>query len=274
VERQLEWLSDGTLRVAGVDFQLSQSGVDFDGDGPGLKVLKRRSLVERFAALFAEVRPRNIVELGVHYGGSTALMFLLCRPRRLVAIDLQQAAPDLDRWLLDNDREGVVRPHYGVDQGDQRALHAIVDETFGDEPLDLIIDDASHLFGPTRAAFNVLFPRLRPGGAYVIEDWSWLHLLESEILTNPDLLARARNAADAGQPPPDTTSSPARLVIELMHASAGPTTAVHQLTVERYLAIALRGDAVLDAETFDLGDCYGYVGQTLAPRLPPSSSAD
>ena len=39
------------------------------------------------------------------------------------------------------------------------------------EPLDLVIDDASHLYGPTMASFEVLFPRLRPGGLYVIEDW-------------------------------------------------------------------------------------------------------
>jgi predicted methyltransferase len=38
-----------------------------------------------------------------------------------------------------------------------------------DQLLDLVVDDTSHL-GPTRASFNTLFPRLRPGGVYVIED--------------------------------------------------------------------------------------------------------
>ncbi len=29
---------------------------------------------------------------------------------------------------------------------------------------------------PTRTSFEVLFPRLRPGGLFVIEDWNWQHL--------------------------------------------------------------------------------------------------
>jgi hypothetical protein len=54
-------------------------------------------------------------------------------------------------------------------------------EQFDGGPLDLVVDDCSHLYEPTRASFNELFPRLRPGGAYVIEDWVWAHTpLDSE----------------------------------------------------------------------------------------------
>jgi hypothetical protein len=42
-------------------------------------------------------------------------------------------------------------------------------------PLDLVIDDASHIYGPTKASFQALFPLLRPGGLYLIEDWAWAH---------------------------------------------------------------------------------------------------
>src|SRR4029077_11377083 len=37
--------------------------------------------------------------------------------------------------------------------------------------IDVVIDDASHLYGPTRRSFEILFPLLKPGGAYIIEDW-------------------------------------------------------------------------------------------------------
>jgi hypothetical protein len=48
-------------------------------------------------------------------------------------------------------------------------LHIIATE-FGAMPLDLVSDDASHLLRETRASFNALFPRLRSGGEYIIED--------------------------------------------------------------------------------------------------------
>ena len=38
-----------------------------------------------------------------------------------------------------------------------------------------MIDDASHLYAQTKASFETLFPRVRPGGLYVIEDWAWFH---------------------------------------------------------------------------------------------------
>ena len=36
-----------------------------------------------------------------------------------------------------------------------------------------MIDDCSHQYEPTRESFEILFPLLRPGGWYIIEDWAW-----------------------------------------------------------------------------------------------------
>jgi hypothetical protein len=36
-----------------------------------------------------------------------------------------------------------------------------------------VLDDASHQYEPTKASFETLFPLLRPGGLYIIKDWSW-----------------------------------------------------------------------------------------------------
>jgi hypothetical protein len=41
--------------------------------------------------------------------------------------------------------------------------------------VDLVVDDASHTYEATKTSFEILFPLLRPGGIYIIEDWSWAH---------------------------------------------------------------------------------------------------
>ena len=78
---------------------------------------------------------------------------------------------------------GTVRPFYGVDQGDKDQLTDIMDQEFGRRrPIDLVIDDASHLWDKTLASFEVLYPRLRPGGRFVIEDWATQYFIGEEMI--------------------------------------------------------------------------------------------
>jgi demethylmacrocin O-methyltransferase len=48
---------------------------------------------------------------------------------------------------------------------------AALAEASGYGPFDIIIDDASHIGALTRATFLGLFPSLKPGGLYVVEDY-------------------------------------------------------------------------------------------------------
>ena len=64
------------------------------------------------------------------------------------------------------------RPLFGVDQGNRAQMLEIMDREFGDAPLDLVVDDASHLYEETKASLEVLLPRVRPGGLFIIEDWA------------------------------------------------------------------------------------------------------
>jgi hypothetical protein len=43
---------------------------------------------------------------------------------------------------------------------------------------DRLGDDASHVLAPTIAIFEMLLPKLRPGGLFTIEDWPCKHLQE------------------------------------------------------------------------------------------------
>ena len=144
------------FRIGDVDFRCSfERGSEPDR----FYVRKHRGQVESFLSVFDRFPDANVVELGIMEGGSTALAALAARPRKLVAVELApERVAALDELI---DRQGLgerVRLYYGVDQSDRERLGEIVGDEFGDERLDLVIDDASHLLEPTRASFGRCFP--------------------------------------------------------------------------------------------------------------------
>ncbi|AKK30875.1 class I SAM-dependent methyltransferase [Mycobacterium sp. EPa45] len=67
-------------------------------------------------------------------------------------------------------KNGIVESRLDVvqgDQGDEQFLDAMATDI---GPFDIVIDDGSHMSHHIIASFNALFPHVRPGGLYVIED--------------------------------------------------------------------------------------------------------
>jgi predicted O-methyltransferase YrrM len=194
------WTADNQLTVRGTDFAAVEFGQGGGGSrSPGaLRIYKSRDQIEAYVELVTAVAPSRVVELGIKAGGSAALLAQLARPSKLVAVDIEpRPVAALETFLDAHGLRDTVRPYYGVDQADRRRLTAIVEEELGAEPLDLVIDDASHLPEPTKASFEVLFPRLRRDGLFVIKDWSWAHAIA-------DRLARALSQ---GEPPAEVPRS-------------------------------------------------------------------
>ena len=98
-----------------------------------------------------------VCEIGVRDGGSLALWQELCPTGRVVGVDVN---PD-STWP-----PGTVR--VVADQTDP-CLPALTDPHGGG--FDLIVDDGCHRGMETAATFVNLYPLVRPGGWYVIEDW-------------------------------------------------------------------------------------------------------
>ena len=73
---------------------------------------------------------------------------------------------------------------YNSSQDDETLLNNIFDDEL-DRRLDLVVDDASHLYEQTRKSFEILFPLLQPGGTYVIEDWAWSHRVNAQNRRHP-----------------------------------------------------------------------------------------
>jgi len=247
----LTWLSEERCAVGDIVFQTLPTGwlggSEATMEGADFFLMKDPSSVERFAALVAEMRPRHIFELGVYAGGSTALLCQLATPRSFVAIDNRAVNPSLREFIGRRGLDGVVQVHDDVDQADRPRLAELADGAFGGEPLDLVVDDCSHLYEPTRTSFNELFPRLRPGGVYLIEDWPWAH---SEVGVDAD-----------GFWPDEVPLT--RLIFEIVLAIPSVPGLVSDVRVDGNSVRIRRGDARVDHRGFDIAECCKPRGRRL-----------
>jgi hypothetical protein len=105
----------------------------------------------------------KLFELGIYKGGSLLLWRDVFPNGIIVGLDLNPV--DLP------DESGRIRIYQGQQQ-DTALLDRIARET-APEGFDIVIDDCSHIGELTRLSFWHLFDNhLKPGGIYVIEDWS------------------------------------------------------------------------------------------------------
>ena len=236
-------------------------------------IVKQPPFVEAYLELCALHRGATIVELGIAEGGSTALLALAARPEKLISLELD---PDplahLARFIADHDLEAVVRPIYGIDQADRDGVARAVEGELGGDPIDLVIDDASHLLAETRTSFETLFPRLRPGGTYIIEDWRNDQVMRdtvAEAIQNggeEERRAFAAGIADAMR----TGTSPSRptpltdLAVELLLcAGSWSSGAIETVAFTPFWIAVTRGPDAIDPATFRVRslfrDHFGYL---------------
>jgi predicted O-methyltransferase YrrM len=257
------FVDDRLLRVGDIEFHYSFALADVPPDR--LAVMKGRELVGRYIELCQTLQPRIIVELGIHRGGSTALLSELNHPDKLIALELRVGAPALEHYVTQQGLGDVVRTYYGVDQSDRARLSEILDEELGSDRIDLVIDDASHLHRETVSSFETLFPRLRPGGLFVIEDWNADHLVVETIahaLDNASDTERVEieqqlratreerlNDTGVAQPVPFT-----KLAVELVLARASSGDAIREVSFNEHWIVVRRGADVLDPRAFRLAD--------------------
>ena len=120
-----------------------------------------RNYEQYFAPLLA--RDVRLLELGVYHGGSLLMWRDYFERGLIVGLDIEPVEID--------DPTGRIRVYRG-EQQDTELLDRIARET-APEGFDVIIDDCSHVGELTRISFWHLFDNhLKPGGLYVIEDWS------------------------------------------------------------------------------------------------------
>jgi hypothetical protein len=186
---RLVWQKDRML-LGDLVFRLEHyTSTDWELGDEWFLFYKTKPLVDQYAKFWAlrpEFRAEHILELGVWDGGSIVFWFEHFRPSKHVGVDIQTRKDSeyFRRYVSSQGLEGRIKTYWGTDQADSGRLREIAQSEFSGL-LDLVIDDASHLYDPTRRSFETLFPLLRPGGLYVIEDWAWGHWREFQTPGHP-----------------------------------------------------------------------------------------
>jgi hypothetical protein len=117
---------------------------------------------ETYATFFAPIRnkPIKFLEIGIAHGSSARLWDKYFPNAELHFIDI---CPEVFN------RNKPARANYHIlDQADTNALKEFINRVGGD--FDVIIDDGGHEVHQQIISFQALFPFVRSGGLYIIED--------------------------------------------------------------------------------------------------------
>ena len=119
-------------------------------------------------------RPINLLEIGLAIGG----------PEVGGPIKRTVPSPSVQMWLAYfeyahifgfdiSDFSHIASPRFTFVRGDAGSEVDLCQLVEAAPSFDLIIDDASHASYHQQLSLKVLFPKLAPGGIYVIEDLQW-----------------------------------------------------------------------------------------------------
>jgi SAM-dependent methyltransferase len=202
----------------------------------GVVLLKPWTMVRDEMDAMGDHRIRSMLEVGVYQGGSAILWSLLLPIEKYVGVDIRPIHEEIDvpEAVRNHPRWQAVRLYGETSQDDRAAIGAIMNDEFSGG-LDLVIDDASHQYMLSRATFETCFPRLRPGGMYIIEDWSWAH-------------AGPHSAPDH---PWAVRPSLSNLVLRLALLAGARPDVIPEIVVRQSFVLLRRGEAKLGA-AFDI----------------------
>lgn len=233
--KKLPWRDKNTIEFPKVSVELCLPPELYERESTDQNFILGKSprMLERLIDALP-VAPRRIVDVGIYKGGSVVFYNEAFSPEKLVALDISpQVCAPLQRYA-ESSAGRSVSLYPGTDQADRSRLAEICAAEFGDAKIDLVVDDASHLYHPTRETFRELFPILAPGGLYVIEDWGWAHW-------EGDFWQKERGGDFFRQQLPLSN-----LLLELMLLSASAPAIVKSVEVSASLIYVRRGSARLE----------------------------
>jgi predicted O-methyltransferase YrrM len=168
----INWVDDNTFEIGGqlITLDYESGGSKRKSRSADFTMMKTKAFIDLYL-LHANESFKRVLELGVYQGGSFVFFDQIYSPEKISAIELSSVhIPALDRYV--ETKPSRAKVHYATSQDDRGRLAQIIDQDFGGV-IDLVVDDASHFYDQTKASFEIAFPKVRPGGLYIIEDWTW-----------------------------------------------------------------------------------------------------
>ena len=223
------------FKTGGITF-LQEIGKPQDrsvSDGNTFVLVKTDAMLDFYRQL-ADHAPKTVMEVGMFEGGSLVWYDKIYQPSKLVGLDLRREPIEaLEKYREDKPH---IATYYGRHQ-DKEGTRMAARQNFP-SGIDLVVDDASHLYEQTKETFKMLFPMVRAGGHYVIEDWTWSH--------------RPAYQGDKGV----WADKPAltNLILELV-VMASQTSVIESIHVDRGLVCVRKGAGVFKEEMFDFSGC-------------------
>ena len=221
---------NNTFEIRGTQFHVPKADGKGRSRADSFAVIKGNLLLKAYADL-ATHNPKSIFEVGFFEGGSSVFLDRLYEPDQLTCVDLRaDRIKFCDDYIEKNGRQDSFRMHYSVDQSDKATLAKMVQDHHGGS-LDLAIDDASHEYFRSKATFEALFPFLKPGGVYLLEDYAWAH--------TPQFQKRQR-------PWKKQTKALSNLVFELTMIMATNPRIISRMDMDRASCRIYRGPQEID----------------------------
>lgn len=142
---------------------LQKIGESFDSD-KAKNLTSGITYLEYYENIFKDLKNiKTILEIGTYYGNGLLTLSEYFNDSQVVSIDKKVIEVVHDR--IDGKDNCFV---YECDQTDKNKLLQIVSKHC--EYIDVVIDDASHEIDKTIETFKILYPKLKNGGYYIIED--------------------------------------------------------------------------------------------------------
>lgn len=256
-----KWTSDSQFNTERFRFSGSVSQYDGKTGDATIAILKHKQFIEIYREILNE-NTRFIFEIGFFQGGMPLFLADMSEPAKMtsqsnakiVGIDYNPPSETLLKIIKDAGLQNHLKLHGNVLQDDVAGTKLLLDGEFGNQPLDLIIDDCSHEYRNTKICFQEYFGYLKPGGKYVIEDWGWQHWPGEPWQTDKSHFH--------GQP------GMTNLIFELvMTLGTSPGVIARVDVVSEFCVVVTRGPKLAYRERLDLDTAYLTAGRPFTPMV-------